>query len=103
MIHMLVLVIGIAIGANVVHGRHLRWQEAHYYRLVAASDDRIRNIAAAADHDHRNAVRWEQAVTALQEVHADVVGDLLDTVAEQRVLIDELSSTGKVERESTHV
>ena len=40
----------------------------------------VRRLARQADSAARRARRFELAVAALQEVHRDVIGDLLDTV-----------------------
>lgn len=73
--------VGAVLGALAVYRAHLRWADEHHYRRVRLEVTRVHELATRADHDHRTAQRWARALAALQAVHDEVVGDLLDKVA----------------------
>lgn len=81
----LTLAVGLAVGATVT--APITWRITWRYGVtrgdIASYDHRRdwRAIAAQADHDHRTAIRWARALHALDRIHRDVIGDLLDTVA----------------------
>jgi hypothetical protein len=56
--------------------------------VVPVPPETVRRLAKEADSAQRRARRFELAVEALRQVHTEVVGDLLDTVAVQRAQLE---------------
>jgi len=91
--HLLALVVGVLVAVPVTW--RVTWRYGVTRGDIAGYDQRRdwRALASQADHDHRNAIRWQRAVNALRRIHDDVVGDLLDKVAADRAELARLRPT----------
>jgi len=93
MTHLLALTVGVFVAVPVTW--RVTWRYGVTRGDIAGYDHKRdwRALASQADHDHRNAIRWQRAVNALRRIHDDVVGDLLDKVAADRAELARLRPT----------
>lgn len=91
MTHVLALWLGLAAGAGITYAAHLRWAEAHHYRQHRNTAFRFDVTARDADHGRRLSTRLQSALDALEQIHRDVVGHLLDEVADRERTIAQLT------------
>lgn len=75
----------------IAHHRHHTGE--HDARRLWLTETRVRTVWADADHHKRLADRLARALTALDQLHRDVVGDLLDAVAQRDRTIARLRPT----------
>lgn len=83
---------GLTTGTGLMAALWRRWAEAHHYRRVRLEAIRVDVLCHDCDHYERLARRLTDEQAELREG----LGDVLDTVAHQQAVIDQLTEPAPV-------